>query len=93
MRSHITKRSIVIAGHKTSVSIEDQFWWALKDIACGQQSSLSKIVEEIKTRRPGNLSSGIRLYVLDSLRTQLRGYSGDRFSAIAMGHHNGAHPA
>lgn len=93
MRSHITKRSIVIAGHKTSVSIEDQFWWALKDIACGQQSSLSKIIAEIKIRRPGNLSSGIRLYVLDSLRAQIQGYSGDRFNVIAMSHQNGGHPA
>ena len=69
MKSSIVKRSVVIAGHKTSVSLEDAFWSGLKEIAVAQQATLSKTVAEIdKTRQKGNLSSAIRLYVLDRVR-------------------------
>jgi predicted DNA-binding ribbon-helix-helix protein len=69
MKSSITKRSIVIAGHKTSVSLEDAFWSGLKEIARGKQATLSNVVAEIdKTRQRGNLSSAIRLFVLDRVR-------------------------
>jgi predicted DNA-binding ribbon-helix-helix protein len=69
MKSLITKRSIVIAGHKTSVSLEDAFWSGLKEIARGKQATLSNVVAEIdKTRQRGNLSSAIRLFVLDRVR-------------------------
>jgi predicted DNA-binding ribbon-helix-helix protein len=70
LRPHIVKRSIVIDGHKTSVSLEDAFWSSLKEIAHAQRATLSTIVEEIdKTRQQGNLSSAIRLFVLDQVRT------------------------
>jgi predicted DNA-binding ribbon-helix-helix protein len=69
MKSSIIKRSVVIAGHKTSVSLEDAFWSDLKEIARGQQATLSNVVAEIdKARQRGNLSSAIRLFVLDRVR-------------------------
>lgn len=70
MKSPIVKRSIVIGGHKTSVSLEDAFWRGLKDIAHGRHVTLSNMVAEIdKSRQQSNLSSAIRLFVLDRLRT------------------------
>jgi predicted DNA-binding ribbon-helix-helix protein len=66
MKSPVIKRSIVIAGHKTSVSLEDAFWKGLKDIAVGRRTTLSDLVAAIDTgRHHGNLSSAIRLFVLD----------------------------
>ncbi len=71
MKSSVVKRSIVIDGHKTSVSLEDAFWSDLKEIAHVQQETLSKLVAKIdETRRHGNLSSAIRLYVLEYFRNQ-----------------------
>jgi predicted DNA-binding ribbon-helix-helix protein len=71
MKSPVVKRSIVIAGHKTSVSLEDAFWKGLKEIANGRNMTLSELVATIDTdRRHGNLSSGIRLFVLDYYRSQ-----------------------
>ena len=69
MKSPVVKRSIVIAGHKTSVSLEDAFWKGLKDIAASRNLTLSDLVATIDGgRRQGNLSSAIRLYVLDNVR-------------------------
>jgi predicted DNA-binding ribbon-helix-helix protein len=69
MKSQIVKRSIVIDGHKTSVSLEDPFWRCLKEIAQGEQRTLSKVVAAIDlARQHGNLSSAIRLFVLDRMR-------------------------
>src|SRR5580704_4094703 len=74
MKSPVIKRSIVIAGHKTSVSLEDAFWTGLKDIAIGRNKTLSDLVAEIDTGRPhGNLSSALRLFVLDHYRAQTNG--------------------
>jgi predicted DNA-binding ribbon-helix-helix protein len=70
MKSPVVKRSIVIAGHKTSVSLEDAFWKGLKEIAGGRDTTLSDLVASIDTeRRHGNLSSAIRLFVLDHYRS------------------------
>jgi predicted DNA-binding ribbon-helix-helix protein len=68
--SVVVKRSIVIAGHKTSVSLEDAFWQGLKEIALAQRITLSDLVGSIDTERHGNLSSAIRLFVLDHYRTR-----------------------
>jgi predicted DNA-binding ribbon-helix-helix protein len=69
MSSPVVKRSIVIAGHKTSVSLEDAFWQGLKDIATNRKLTLSELVATIDTgRHKGNLSSAIRLFVLDHYR-------------------------
>ena len=72
MKSPVVKRSIVIAGHKTSVSLEDAFWKGLKEIAGGRDMTLSDLVSTIDSdRRHGNLSSAIRLFVLNFYRNQL----------------------
>jgi predicted DNA-binding ribbon-helix-helix protein len=66
MKSPVVKRSIVIAGHKTSVSLEDAFWRGLKDIAASRRVTLADLVGAIDTERQhGNLSSAIRLFVLE----------------------------
>ena len=71
MKSPIVKRSIVIGGHKTSVSLEDAFWQGLKEISHGQHMTLSNMVGNIdQTRQQSNLSSAIRLFVLDRVRAQ-----------------------
>ena len=72
MKSPVVKRSIVIAGHKTSVSLEDAFWTALKQIATTRGLTLSEMVATIDTgRQHGNLSSAIRLFVLEHYRSRL----------------------
>lgn len=69
MKSPVVKRSIVIAGHKTSVSLEDAFWKGLKEIADDRDMTLSDLVSAIDAdRHQGNLSSAIRLFVLDHYR-------------------------
>jgi len=72
MKSVITKRSIVVAGHRTSVSLEDAFWDTLKEIAYNRLLSLSELVTTIDAcREHGNLSSAIRLFVLREVRDQV----------------------
>ena len=69
MKSSIIKRSVLIDGHKTSVSLEDPFWDSLKKIALDQQMTLSDLVAKIDvTREQSNLSSAIRLFVLHHFR-------------------------
>ncbi len=69
MKSGIAKRSIVIDGHKTSVSLEDAFWSTLKEIAHARSQTLSQMVAAIDNeRQQGNLSSAIRLFVLGHYR-------------------------
>jgi predicted DNA-binding ribbon-helix-helix protein len=75
MESSVVKHSIIVAGHKTSVSLEDDFWKALKEIACESGLTLSALVGQIDgAREHGNLSSAIRLYVLRFCRGKLDGY-------------------
>lgn len=63
------KRSLAIAGHRTSVSLEDAFWDALKRIAASQGSTMAALVAEVDSRRgTTNLSSALRLHVLDHYR-------------------------
>ena len=64
----IRKRSVVIAGHRTSVSIEQPFWEALKEIAGRDGISLNAAIAHIDAARTHNLSSAIRIYVLKRLR-------------------------
>ncbi len=69
--ARIRKRSVVIAGHATSVSLEEAFWRALKKIAHGRHQSVNALISEIDNDRPsdlsGNLSSAIRVFVLENL--------------------------
>lgn len=66
----IKKRSVDIAGHRTSVSIEAEFWDALREIAAQRATSVNDLIAEIDGARAGNLSSAIRLYVLKELRSR-----------------------
>ena len=62
--SEIKKRSVVIGGHRTSVSLENIFWEQLRDIAVAKRRSVNQLVSEIDDARTGNLSSAIRTFVL-----------------------------
>ena len=87
MKSPIIKRSIVIGGHKTSVSLEDAFWGGLKEIARTQRITLSTMVGEIdKSRCQSNLSSAIRLFVLDRLRTPAPNIAPDGHDRVEPDH-------
>jgi predicted DNA-binding ribbon-helix-helix protein len=71
MKSPVVKRSIVVAGHKTSVSIEEAFWNGMKEISALRNMTLSELVGEIDgNRQRGNLSSAIRLFVLDYFKNR-----------------------
>lgn len=62
------KRSVSIAGHQTSVSLEEPFWDALRDLAAARGLSAAALIAEIDASRDGNLSSAIRVYVLNAYR-------------------------
>ncbi|MFN3658539.1 MAG: ribbon-helix-helix domain-containing protein [Pseudolabrys sp.] len=71
MKSAIVKRSVVLEGHKTSVSLENEFWEGLREIAEQQKSNLSSLVRQIdRDRTKGNLSSAIRVFVLNHFHAQ-----------------------
>jgi len=71
LKSSVSNRSIVIAGHKTSVSLEDEFWNSLKEIAGQRDMTVSELAID-REREHANLSSAIRLFVLDFYRDQRR---------------------
>jgi predicted DNA-binding ribbon-helix-helix protein len=69
MKSSVAKRSVVIAGHKTSVSLEEPFWSIMRDISAQRGMTLNRLVSTIDNdRQQANLSSAIRLFVLDHLK-------------------------
>ena len=69
MNTRTQKRSLTIAGHRTSISLEDAFWDALKDVARARGLSVAELVEEIdKDRGNAGLSSAIRVYLLGVYR-------------------------
>jgi predicted DNA-binding ribbon-helix-helix protein len=69
LKSPVVKRSVVIGGHKTSVSLEEAFWDGMKEISRERDKTISELVREIDDRRQqGNLSSALRLFVLDHFR-------------------------
>jgi predicted DNA-binding ribbon-helix-helix protein len=76
MKSTVIKRSIVVAGHKTSITLEDAFWSALKEIAAHRYMTLSALVAAIDADRQqhSNLSSAIRVFVFNEYRDQLAGH-------------------
>jgi predicted DNA-binding ribbon-helix-helix protein len=75
MKSSIVKRSLVIAGHKTSVSLEDDFWKIFKSIADQRSVTVSELAAVVDGgRRHANLSSAIRLFVLGYYRERLSEY-------------------
>ncbi|KQO74614.1 ribbon-helix-helix domain-containing protein [Methylobacterium sp. Leaf88] len=69
MTTGITKRSVMIAGHRTSVSLEDSFWDALREIAGARGQSVQALIGAVDAGREGqNLSSALRVFVLASVR-------------------------
>ena len=69
--SPVCKRSVRIAGHSTSLTLEAEFWAELKVIAQGRGQSLNQLIASIDTHRVGNLSSALRVFVLKELRSSL----------------------
>jgi predicted DNA-binding ribbon-helix-helix protein len=67
MNQAVQKRSVEIAGHRTSLTLEAAFWRALKRLAAQDRMSINKLVEHIDRNRQGNLSSAVRVYVLERL--------------------------
>jgi predicted DNA-binding ribbon-helix-helix protein len=65
----LRKRSVTIAGHATSFSLEDEFWQALQTVARQRKLSVSALVSSIDTARAGNLSSALRVFVLECYRS------------------------
>ena len=71
MKSSVIKHSVVLSGHKTSVSLEDAFWRGLKDIAMSRRMTVKDLISSIDLdREQGNLSSALRLFVLDHYQAQ-----------------------
>jgi predicted DNA-binding ribbon-helix-helix protein len=65
--TRLKKRSVLIAGHKTSVSLEDAFWQALKRLADARGLSLAQLIAEVDRGRKSNLSSTLRVFVLEAM--------------------------
>ena len=65
------KHSVTVGHHKTSISLEDDFWRDLKEIARAQGCTTSELIEEIEgSRQYGNLSSATRIFVLEHFRAK-----------------------
>ena len=67
MGQAIGKYSVAIDGHRTSVSLEPEFWQALKNIAAARRESLSSLISKVDGARQGNLSSALRVFVLEEM--------------------------
>jgi len=71
MKASVVKRSIVLGGHKTSVSLEDPFWTAMKEIAGLKEMTLAGLVTQMDAdREHSNLSSAIHVFVPDHFRSR-----------------------
>jgi predicted DNA-binding ribbon-helix-helix protein len=72
MTLSVRKRSVVVAGHRTSISLEEAFWLALRGIALRRSLSMNALVAAVDAERspeqPGNLSSALRVFILDCYR-------------------------
>jgi predicted DNA-binding ribbon-helix-helix protein len=66
--SYMKKRSVKISGHVTSISLEDEFWAELKKIAAQEKLSMNALIAKIDSTRKSNLSSALRIYVLQHLK-------------------------
>lgn len=68
--TEVRKRSVMIAGHPTSVTLEEPFWDALKELAAAEGLSVNALIERIDATRTGNLSSALRVHVLSAFRKE-----------------------
>jgi len=59
------KHSVTVAGHRTSITLEVAFWESLKEIAIAQDKSVNALIAEIDVSQPENLSSALRVFILD----------------------------
>ena len=66
----VAKRSVIVAGHRTSVSLEAEFWDELSGLAKARRISLNALVAEVDATREGNLSSALRLFVLRTVKAR-----------------------
>jgi predicted DNA-binding ribbon-helix-helix protein len=77
--NHIPKRSVIIAGRKTSITLENAFWNGLKEIAIQRRTTLSDLVAAINSERQHiNLSSATRVFVLEFYRNQISSWIGKK---------------
>ena len=69
----VKKRSVVLAGHRTSISLEAEFWQALREVAGARLLSINALVAAVDAARgagrPANLSSALRVFILDCYRS------------------------
>ncbi len=94
MKSSVIKRSIDIGGHKTSVSLEDEFWEGLRSIAELQHLTVSALTKRIDTERHNrNLSSAIRVFVFRHFQTQAAAETVPDYAATRPMHHGMVSPA
>jgi predicted DNA-binding ribbon-helix-helix protein len=77
MRSVVKKRSVMVGGRKTSISLENEFWDALNLIVRTCNTSISILLGSIATKRPQNLSSAVRVFILDHYRKNSRDFTSD----------------
>ncbi|NNG04947.1 MAG: ribbon-helix-helix domain-containing protein [Inquilinus sp.] len=75
----VEKRSVLVSGHHTSVSLEPEFWAALKEAAAARGISLNRLVTEIDEKRESNLSSALRVFALAEARRR------DQLAGLAEG--------
>ncbi|OYQ32916.1 aryl-sulfate sulfotransferase [Niveispirillum lacus] len=66
--TEVRKRSVMIAGHPTSVTLEAPFWDALKELAAAEGLSVNALIERVDATRTGNLSSALRVHILAAFR-------------------------
>lgn len=69
--THIKKRSVRISGHDTSITLEQPFWDILKDIAQERALSINALISQIDEKNEGNLSSALRIFILNHLQQKL----------------------
>jgi len=78
VKSTVIKRSVVVARRKTSISLEEEFWEGLKDIAQADQMSVSALLLLVRRCHQGSLSSAVRVFVVDYYRARVSAASADR---------------
>lgn len=71
MPTTVKKRSVVVGGHRTSISLEQAFWGALQQLAAAEGKTINQMVSDIDAARSGNLSSAIRVWILDRAKEGL----------------------
>lgn len=65
MSTTVKKRSVMVGGHRTSISLESAFWEALVRLAAAEGKTIAEMVSDIDAARTGNLSSAIRVWILE----------------------------